>query len=117
MATSFDPGIDGRGVGDIWPWTVKQFVPIWRPMRFLLVLLAMLSGLSLGDVAMASSPAQVVGQAGHVAAQAAPAAQECPVRARVARAAVRLDRTPPLAPHAAIFVRPCGVTIADQPLE
>jgi hypothetical protein len=86
-------------------------------MRFLLVLLAMLSGLSLADVAVAASPAEVVGRAELAAAAAAPAAATCPVRERVARAAVRIDRTRPLAPAEAGFTISCGVTIADRPHE
>jgi hypothetical protein len=86
-------------------------------MRFLLVLLAMLSGLSLADVAVAASPAEVVGRAQLTAAEVAPAALTCPVRARVARAAVRIDTALPLAPAEAGFTRACGVTIADQPHE
>jgi len=86
-------------------------------MRFLLVLLALVSGLSLADVAHAVSPAEVVGRAELAAAEAAPAAASCPVRARVARAAVRIDATPPLAPVEAGLAGSCGVTIADQPLE
>ena len=86
-------------------------------MRFLLVLLAMLSGLSLADVAHAASPAEVVGRAEIAAAELAPAAAECPVRARMARAAVRIDLSRPLAPGQTGFARSCGVTIADQPHE
>jgi hypothetical protein len=86
-------------------------------MRFLLVLLALLSGLSLGDVAVAASPAEVVGRAQLAAAETAPAAEACPVRARMARAAVRIDTTRALAPLDAGFARSCGVTIADQPHE
>jgi len=86
-------------------------------MHFLLVLLAMLSGLSLADVAIAASPAEVVGRAQIAAAEQAPAASACPVRARVARARLRIDRTWPLAPVQAGFARPCGVTIADRPHE
>ena len=86
-------------------------------MRFLLVLLAMLSGLSLADVAVAASPAEVVGRAELTAAEAAPAAVACPVRARVAQAAVQIDGARPLAPVDAGFARSCGVTILDQPHE
>lgn len=86
-------------------------------MRFLLFLLAMLSGLSLADVAVAASPAEVVGRAELAAAEVAPAVAICPVRERVARAAVRIDATPPLAPADAGFARSCGVTIADRPHE
>jgi hypothetical protein len=86
-------------------------------MRFLLVLLAMLSGLSLADVAVAASPAEVVGRAELAAAAVAPAEVACPVRARVARAAVRIDTARPLAPREAGFATACGVTIADRPHE
>ena len=86
-------------------------------MRFLLVLLALLSGLSLADVAVAASPAEVVGRAQCAAAELAPATVACPVRARMARAAVRLDLRQPLAPAEAGLARSCGVTIADQPHE
>jgi len=86
-------------------------------MRFVLFLLAMLSGLSLADVAVAASPAEVVGRAELAVAQVAPAAATCPVRARVARAAVRIATTRPLAPADAGFARSCGVTIADRPHE
>jgi hypothetical protein len=86
-------------------------------MRFLLVLLAMLSGLSLADVAIAASPAEVVGRAELAVAEAAPAASACPVRAAVARMHMRLDTARPIAPAEAGFARPCGVTIADRPHE
>ena len=86
-------------------------------MRFLLVLLAMLSGLSLSDVAVAASPAEVVGQAQIAVGEVAPAAATCPVRARMARAAVRIDLSRPQAPDEAGFARSCGVTTADQPHE
>jgi hypothetical protein len=86
-------------------------------MRFLLVLLALLSGLSLADVAVASSPAEVVGRAQLAAAAAAPATAACPVRARVARAAVRIDMSRPQAPTDTGFALACGVTIADRPHE
>ena len=86
-------------------------------MRFLLVLLAMLSGLSLADVAVAASPAEVVGRAELAVAEVAPAAVACPVRARMARAAVRIDAARQMAPVDAGFARSCGVTIADQPHE
>jgi hypothetical protein len=86
-------------------------------MRFLLVLLAMLSGLSLADVAIAASPAEVVGRAEHAAAVVAPAASACPVRAAVARMRMRLDLSRPIAPAEAGFARSCGVTIADRPHE
>jgi hypothetical protein len=86
-------------------------------MRFLLILLAMISGLSLADVAVASSPAHVVGQAELASAEVAPAAIACPVRARVARAQLRIDTTRQLPPFEAGFAHSCGVTTADQPLE
>lgn len=86
-------------------------------MRFLLVLLAMLSGLSLSDVAVAASPAEVVGQAQIAVGEVAPAAATCPVRARMARAAVQIDTTRPLPPREAGFATSCGTTIADQPHE
>ncbi|WP_428333887.1 hypothetical protein [Novosphingobium sp.] len=86
-------------------------------MRFLLILLAMISGLSLADVAVASSPAHVVGQAEHAAAEVAPAAIACPVRARIAQAQLRLDTTRSISPVEAGFARSCGVTTADQPHE
>jgi len=86
-------------------------------MRFLLVLLAMLSGLSLADVAVAASPAEVVGRAELSAAEVAPAAAACPVRARIARAAVRIDASRPLPPAEAGLALSCGVTITDQPHE
>jgi len=86
-------------------------------MRFLLVLLAMLSGLSLADVAHAASPAEVVGRADLAVAEMAPASIACPVRARMARAAVRIDLSRPQAPDEAGFARSCGVTTADQPHE
>jgi hypothetical protein len=86
-------------------------------MRFLLVLLALLSGLSLTEVAVAASPAEVVGRAELAATQLAPATVACPVRARIARAAVRRDTRQPLAPADSGIVQSCGVTIADQPHE
>lgn len=101
----------------LWQWTIKQIALIWHAMRFLLVLLAMLSGLSLADVAVASSPAEIVGRAALAQAESAPVAATCPVRARMARAAVRLDLTRPLPPVDAGLAQPCGVTIADQPHE
>lgn len=63
-------------------------------MRLLLALIAMLSGLSLPGTAYAVSQAEVV-----VASSAGPQAQvnvACPVRAAVARAAFRIERTTPL---------------------
>ena len=86
-------------------------------MRFLLILLAMISGLSLADVAVASSPAHVVGQSEIAAAEIAPAAIACPVRARIARAQMRIDTTRQAAPVEAGFACSCGVTTADRPLE
>jgi len=86
-------------------------------MRFLLVLLAMLQGLSLADVAVAASPAEVVGRADLAVADVAPAALACPVRERVARAAVRIDTARPPAPADAGFAVSSGVTIADRPHE
>jgi hypothetical protein len=86
-------------------------------MRFLLFLMAMLSGLSLGEVAVAMAPAEVVGVAVQARAEAAPATTACPVRERIARAAVRIDQSRPLAPSDAGFARSCGVTIADCPHE
>ncbi len=86
-------------------------------MRFLLVLLAMLSGLSLADVAVAASPAELVGRAHCAQAETAPATVICPVRARMARAAVRIDATQPLAPVEAGLATSCGMTRADQPHE
>jgi hypothetical protein len=86
-------------------------------MRFLLVLLAMLSGLSLADVAVATSPAEVVGRAELAAAEVAPVDAPCPVRARMARVAVQIDTTRPLPPHEAGFAISCGTTIADRPHE
>ncbi len=86
-------------------------------MRFWLILLAMLSGLSLADVAHAASPAEVIGRTQVAAAEMAPVAATCPVRARMARASVRIDRSAPLAPIEAGLALSCGVTIADQPHE
>ncbi len=86
-------------------------------MRFLLILLAMISGLSLADVAVAASPAHVVGQAEMAAAEASPTAIACPVQAQIARGKPRRVATHPLAPVEAGFARSCGVTIADQPHE
>ena len=86
-------------------------------MRFLLFLLAMVSGLSLADVAVAASPAEVVGRAEIAVAEVAPMPVACPVRARMARAAVRIDTTPPLPPREAGLATSCGTTIADRPHE
>lgn len=86
-------------------------------MRFLLVLLALLSGLSLTEVAVAASPAEVVGRAQLAAAEMAPATVACPVRERVARAAVRVSTARTVAPIEAGLAQPCGVTISDQPDE
>jgi hypothetical protein len=86
-------------------------------MRFWLILLAVLSGLSLADVAVAASPAEVVGPAQLASAEMVPAVAACPVRARMARAAVQLDLTAPLAPDDAGLALSCGVTITDRPHE
>jgi len=86
-------------------------------MRFLLVLLALLSGLSLGDVAVAASPAEVVGRAEPGLAELASVTVICPVRARMAQNAVRIDASALLAPADAGLATSCGVTIADQPHE
>ena len=86
-------------------------------MRFLLVLLAMLSGLSLADVAVAASPAEVVGRAQCAVAEVAPVLVVCPVRARMARAAVRIDTSRPQASVEAGLAASCGVTRTDQPHE
>jgi hypothetical protein len=86
-------------------------------MRFLLFLVAMLSGLSLADVAVAMAPAEVVGVAVQARAETAPATIACPVRDRIARATVRINMSRPLAPRDAGFARSCGVTIADCPHE
>jgi len=86
-------------------------------MRFLLVLLALVSGLSLADVAVAATPAELVGRADCVAVAAVPEAIACPARAHLQRAVVRTGRTVPLAPVDAGFATACGVTIADQPDE
>ena len=96
---------------------LSNFALSGAAMRFLLILLAMLSGLSLTDVAVAASPAHSVGQTELAAAQVAPVAIACPVRARIARAQLRIDTTRQVSPTEAGFVRPCGVTTADRPLE
>ncbi len=85
-------------------------------MRFLLVLLAIVSGLSFAHVAVAASPCEVVARAQPVAAAVAPAASAGLARAR----AICVPDTRPgpnRAPVEPGFARPCGVTIADQPHE
>jgi hypothetical protein len=77
-------------------------------MRFLLVLLAMLSGLSLPGNAVAASRAQVV--AASVAEAQAQERAECPVRAAVAKAAFRIERASPAFPPAP--VARCGVIVS-----
>ncbi|EGD58677.1 hypothetical protein Y88_0734 [Novosphingobium nitrogenifigens DSM 19370] len=86
-------------------------------MRFLLVLLAMLSGLSLADVAVAASPAEVVGVARQAAAETAPAAVLCPVRARHAMPPQRVELARPLPLDEEVFATSCGTTVADHPHE
>lgn len=86
-------------------------------MRFLLILLAVLSGLSLSDVPAVAQPAEVVGLASGVAVSATSQTAVCAVRARMVRHTIRLDRARALAAPAAVFAQPCGITIADRPLE
>lgn len=80
-------------------------------MRLLLVLLAMLSGLSLPGSAYAVSPAEVV--AASTANPPAVASTACPVRAAVARAAVRLEPAVPLALRTPmpVLARNCGFIV------
>lgn len=80
-------------------------------MRLLLVLLAMLSGLSLPGSAYAVSSAEVV--AASAASTQPTASVACPLRAAVARAAYRLERTAPLVlpALAPAVARMCGVII------
>jgi hypothetical protein len=86
-------------------------------MRFLLVLFAVLSGLSLGDVAHAASPAEVVGRAQVAVAEVAPTVNVCPVRARMARAAVRSEPIVALPLREAGLAISCGIVITDCPHE
>jgi len=109
-ATNARPNRIGNG-------RLSNFTLSGTAMRFLLILLAMLSGLSLADVAVAASPAHSVGQTELAVAQVAPVAIACPVRARIARAQLRIDTMRQVPPADAGFARPCGVTTADRPLE
>lgn len=86
-------------------------------MRFWLILLAMLSGLSLADVARATSPVDVVGMAECASVVAAPVISECPVRQRIARARLKLDLARAASPVEAGFATSCGNTVLDRPLE
>ncbi|MCW1384838.1 hypothetical protein OLX02_18635 [Novosphingobium sp. KCTC 2891] len=89
-------------------------------MRLLLVLLAMLTGLSLPDVAVATSRAEVagVGVSASAATQAAARRTVCPVRAKAAppRKFAALQRKPIWLPTAAL-VENCGVRITDRARE
>lgn len=86
-------------------------------MRFWLILLAMLSGLSLGDVARAACPAEVVGVAECASAVSAPKAGQCQVRQRIARARLKPVPARPSAPSDAGLSQPFGITLTDRPLE
>lgn len=86
-------------------------------MRFWLILLAVLSGLSLGDVARAAAPADVVGMAECASVVAAPVASQCAVRLRVARARLKLDVTRAVAPVEAGIALAAGHCVFDRPLE
>lgn len=87
-------------------------------MRLLLVLLAMLTGLSLPEVAVATSRAQVAGM-GVLASETAPAEahrQVCPVRAREAappRKFAAFQRKPLWLPVSAL-VPGCCIELTDR---
>lgn len=79
-------------------------------MRFLLVLLAMLSGLSLPGTAVAASPAEVV--AASSASQQTQVGEACPVQAAVVRAAFRIERSAPVAARPLAIAPRCGVIVS-----
>jgi hypothetical protein len=86
-------------------------------MRLLLVLVALLSGLSLAEVTASSARAEVVGSAaGSVlvqnAEQKAVAAHAKPQRPACQRRLIRTVMVPVLA-----FGRPISIEICDRPLE
>jgi len=90
-------------------------------MRLLLVLLAMLTGLSLPEVAVATSRAQVAGMGVSASAIAPAEAQRkvCPVRAREAappRKFAALQRKPIWLPMPAL-VPVCGIQLTDRARE
>jgi hypothetical protein len=86
-------------------------------MRFLLVLLALLSGLSLPEVAVASSRAEVVGMASGSAQVAQQEHKACAgdIKAQKPTSYTRLARAAPLLRPA--HVRACSITIPDRPRE
>lgn len=86
-------------------------------MRFWLILLAMLSGLSLADMAHAASPTEVVGAAQCACVAASPKASQCATRQHVAPARQRPERARIVPPAKAGVAQPFGITIHDRPLE
>jgi hypothetical protein len=87
-------------------------------MRILLVLLAFLSGLSLSDVGMAASRAQVVGSASSAPAAAdAPAHKACTGQAAVQKPTgqTKLARVEALPKPA--HINACTIRIPDRPRE
>ena len=87
-------------------------------MRFLLVLLALLSGLSLSDVSVAAARAEIVGAASSAAAATvAPAQKACKgdIKAQKPTARTRLAQAEPLPQPA--HIRACTIRIPDRPRE
>lgn len=87
-------------------------------MRLLLVLLALLSGLSLSDVSVAASRAQVVGTAsGTAIATIAPTQKACKGDVKIQQPTVqtKLARAEPL--PQLTHIRACKIRIPDRPRE
>lgn len=86
-------------------------------MRLLLVLLALLSGLSLSEVAVASSRAEVVGAASGTVLVAKQDHKACTGDLKVQRPTrqTRLARSEPLPRQT--HIRACSISIPDRPRE
>lgn len=86
-------------------------------MRLLLVLLALISGLSLSDVGHAASRTEVVGAAARTPGPLAQAPAACRGEAKVARPTdrTRLANALPLPP--VTRVRGCAIRLPDRPRE
>lgn len=86
-------------------------------MRFWLILVAVLSGLSLGSGAHAASAADVVGVAECASVVAAPVSGPCAVRQQIARARLKVDMVRKPWPTEAGIAFAAGITVLDRPLE
>lgn len=86
-------------------------------MRFLLVLLAMLSGLSLSNLAVASSRAEVADMGSTVlaSAQSPQRGEACVASGAVARRTAPVERRKRLWLPLPAFVRACSIILTDRP--